>query len=148
YWEVPNEVGLIASFLNPRIKNMNFIDDEDIKIITINTVRRLCFEEEHHQSLIEKILRDDEFARSNDLMLDLYSNEELSDNANKFPMLSNLAQKYLSAPATSVPSERLFSDTGLYITALRNRLHPDIVERIMFLKRNKQHFPIFRPNEF
>ncbi|CAG8484149.1 14720_t:CDS:2 [Dentiscutata heterogama] len=160
---------------NPRIKNMNFINDKDIKITTINTVRRLCFEEECHQPLIEEIPRDDEFARSNDLMLDLYSNEKLSsvtkenevdryickpiqrrkydpltwwrDNANKFPILSNLAWKYLSVLAMLVPSERLFSDTGLHITVLHNKLHSNMVERMMFLKRNKQHFSIFRPNE-
>ncbi|CAG8591708.1 2565_t:CDS:2, partial [Dentiscutata heterogama] len=51
---------------------------EDIKITTINIVRRLCFEEKRHQPLIEEILKDDEFARSNNLMSDLYSNEELS----------------------------------------------------------------------
>ncbi|CAG8730717.1 22142_t:CDS:2, partial [Dentiscutata erythropus] len=82
YWNVFNEIGLIALFLNLRIKNLKFIDDVNIRITTISTVRRLCSEEEYHQPLIEEISRDDSFAESsslisNDLMADLYSNEEL-----------------------------------------------------------------------
>ncbi|CAG8728697.1 20374_t:CDS:2, partial [Gigaspora margarita] len=77
--KISDKVGLIASFLDPQIKNLNFIDDEDMKITTINTVQRLCLEKEHNQSLIEEILRNDEFDRfSNNLMSDLYSNEELN----------------------------------------------------------------------
>ncbi|CAG8706342.1 3542_t:CDS:2, partial [Cetraspora pellucida] len=62
YWKVLNEIGLIASFLDPQIKNLKFINDE-------------------------KISRDDNFVESsniltkltiiNNLMTDLYSNEEL-----------------------------------------------------------------------
>ncbi|CAG8761829.1 9607_t:CDS:2 [Dentiscutata erythropus] len=128
----------------------------NIKIATINIVQRLCLEKEYNQSLIEEIPRNNEFAgSSNNLILDLYSNEELSniteeneqDNATKFFVLSNLARKYLLVSAMSVSSKRLFSDTGLYITALHNRLYPNMVEQMMFLKHNKQHFSIFRLNE-
>ncbi|CAG8708739.1 11446_t:CDS:2 [Gigaspora margarita] len=113
---------------------------------------------------------------TNDLIADLYSSEKLDDEiyneteadrylreliekkgcnpltwwkdrSEKYPVLSRLAWKYLSVPATSVPSERLFSNARLHITALRNRLHPDIVEQIIFLKRNMQHFPIFKPDK-
>ena len=149
-------------------------------------MRRLYSEEEYCQPLIKEISRDDSFVESssistskptitNDLMADLYSNEESGsvneeseidryiqepiqrrkcdpltwwrDNADKYPTLSKLAQKYLLVPAMLVPSKCVFSDAGLHITALHNRLHPDMVEQMMFLKRNKQHFPIFRPNE-
>ena len=44
--------------------------------------------------------------------------------------------KYLSAPPSSVSSERLFSAAGRVYTENRNRLSPDTAEKLIFLMKN------------
>ena len=58
------------------------------------------------------------------------------ENAKYYPMLSRLAKVFLSIPATSVPSERVFSTAGDIVTAERAQLLPENVDRLVFLKKN------------
>lgn len=63
------------------------------------------------------------------------------ENSRRFSLLSKLAQRYLSAPATSVPSERLFSDAGNICSDKRNRLASERTETLLFIKNN---FDLYR----
>lgn len=53
------------------------------------------------------------------------------------PKLSNLARIILAIPATSVPSESLFSVAGMIQTELRNRLNPACLEMLNFIRSNQ-----------
>ncbi len=50
-----------------------------------------------------------------------------------FPWLSKLARKFLCIPATSSPSERLFSASGNVVTCQRSCLKPSKVDVLVFL---------------
>ncbi|XP_050062310.1 E3 SUMO-protein ligase ZBED1-like [Aphis gossypii] len=50
--------------------------------------------------------------------------------------LSEIALKYIMIPATSVPSERIFSKAGQIMSARRNRLLPDNLDTLVFLNKN------------
>ena len=53
-----------------------------------------------------------------------------------FPQLAKLAKKYLGIPATSVPSERLFSVAGELVSSKRANLSDDKIDMILFLNKN------------
>ena len=54
----------------------------------------------------------------------------------KYPLIAKFAKHMLAIPATSVPSERIFSTAGDVITASRASLKPKNVDMLIFLKKN------------
>ena len=54
----------------------------------------------------------------------------------KYPILAKMARIHLAIPATSTPSERLFSDAGNLLSAKRTKINSELFKSIMFLKRN------------
>ena len=56
----------------------------------------------------------------------------------RYPHLAKLAMKYLSIPATSVPSERAFSTAGHIVNEKRACLLPENVSMLVFLASNLQ----------
>ena len=59
-----------------------------------------------------------------------------SDRQKLYPRLYEMVLRRLCVPATSVPSERVFSKAGLVLNAKRTRLTTDKVETILFIQSN------------
>lgn len=59
-----------------------------------------------------------------------------------YPNISRVARRYLSCPASSVYSERLFSEAGNVFEDHRARLLPRTGERLLFLHHNLPRFPL------
>ena len=58
------------------------------------------------------------------------------ENQKRYSYMSELALRYLSAPSTSVQSERLFSSAGCIYSERRNRLSSERAEVLLFIKSN------------
>lgn len=85
--------------------------------------------------------------------IDKYANSETAekdqdlmklwrDSALLFPALAKVARKYLSCPASSVYSERLFSEAGNVYEEKRSRLLPRTGEKLLFLHHNLLRFQL------
>ena len=59
------------------------------------------------------------------------------DRSNQFPLLYELAVKYLYLPATSSASERIFSTAGYVLNQRRTRLTGENLNNILFLNLNR-----------
>jgi len=55
-----------------------------------------------------------------------------------FPHISRLARRYLALPASSAPSERVFSRLNVTVTARRASLLPEKVERLILVHENRK----------
>lgn len=66
----------------------------------------------------------------------LHSLQWWKANEFRFPFIAQLAKVYLCIPATSVPSERVFSTAGDILNAQRSRLKSKHVDSLIFLKKN------------
>ena len=60
-------------------------------------------------------------------------------NERRFPILSKIAKKVLAIPATSTPTERLFSTAGLICNKKRARLLAENVDTLVFLHQNRRY---------
>jgi hypothetical protein len=163
-------LGYLASALDPRFKNLKFAPErrDATYHILSNKIQSLQFEEQEtspkrstivltHQDPSQKTIFDDlfdDFPQQQDDELTRYLNMPnvagnvdplcwWRDRQDELPMLAILANKYLCLSATSVPSERLFSDVGNHVTARRNRLSSNVISNLLFLKRNMNIISIF-----
>lgn len=74
------------------------------------------------------------YLKQNILKLNENPLTEWENTKSVYPKLFKLAMKYLLIPATSVPSERLFSKAGDTISKTRNRLTGSRLSKLLFLQ--------------
>jgi len=172
-WNFSQELCLKGSFFDPRFKSLDFINSQEDCDNIVNQLREefMIFKQNEQSDISiisEKDTDDlktemgsfwkkknakavqikDEFQHYFDVA-ELPALEEYdpyiwwSTNKNQYPTLHKLAMKYLHIPATSVPSERLFSDAKNLITPQRTRLSSSIINQLMFLKRNREYVDIY-----
>ena len=53
-----------------------------------------------------------------------------------YPILSRMAKAFLAIPATSAPSERIWSRVALILTTKRANLDPEVASGMMFVREN------------
>ena len=160
---------LLATVLDPRFKNVKFLNraqhsqlEESLAQLIIvpenNTSNDTdCQLSNNNKSALDLLLGDDYSEESRpetnpaietvrDYLADRIPSRESSPldwwkmNSHRFILLACLARKYLSIPATSTPSERIFSCAGLIVNRLRSSLNPDHVDMLVFLNKNYDLF--------
>ena len=59
----------------------------------------------------------------------------------EYPFLFKAVKAMLCTPATSVPSERIFSEAGYISHAKRSKILPVNLDKYLFIKRNRLYLP-------
>ena len=165
YWNVLPEDYLLSTILDPRIKFMNNKEEEkeilhkkyeeykENYLPTPNESRASSPTPSETSVILNPIYKPSLFSIFNQnqpkasneveeyLKEDMISFNQCPFNwwlnkKDKYPILAKLARIHLAIPATSTPSERLFSDAGNLLSTKRTRINSELFKSIMFLKRN------------
>jgi len=129
----------ISDTLNTSGTSGNTSGTSDISGISEGSKRKTLIEQLTKQSVVA-LDEVREYLQLYEIPLQSNSLTWWNEKKDKFPILSNLAQKYLAVSATSTASERLFSDARNLLTNKRTCMKPKLFKKIMFLKRNADNF--------
>ena len=157
YWDVPQEHRMLAALLDPRLKDLEFVSEEmrlrtheQLKVKYQNMINSDNIDNETESrptssnSLLARMFRNDNTHIDEITSYLSISKIHLDDcpllwwksNKTQFPILSKLARIYLVIPATSTPTERLFSEAGNVMTIKRTQLASNTLENLVFCKKN------------
>ena len=121
--ETSSDGDWISSMFDSPPKATN--DDGNVRLIDAYAVR-LKVERE-----IEAYLSTSNFVSSSCNPLEWWK-----QNMHRYPAVSRIARKWLCVPATSTPSERVFSDCGLAGAAKRSNLNAEALQNQVIIRRN------------
>ena len=83
----------------------------------------------------------------NDFKINMQNIEKMAYNcplywwkssAHRFKNFKSLAVKYLAIPATSAPSERIWSRAARVLTVKRNRMSEEVTSAMMYCRENRE----------
>ena len=155
-----DSVPVLASFMDPRFKNLKFLSTETRDSIVEEIKQRVqCFTEDKpdegeslepppKKTALDKLLGpENNDNQIEDHEVDQYLSEKPAarttqplewwkHNSHRFPNMAELAKHVLCVPATSTPSERIFSKAGITVSKRRCNLKPKNVDAIIFLNHN------------
>lgn len=96
--------------------------DEDVRVLS---------HEELSQAEMERYLAE---PRAKGKSLDIL--QWWKEHQMVYPYLARVARKYLAIPASSTPSERVFSACGNLVCKKRARISHEMVDQMIFLNKN------------
>ena len=105
------------------------------QVNTAATAKQVC-ENEMYQLLL-----------GNDFKMNMQNIEKTAYNcplswwkssAHRFKNFKSLAVKYLAIPATSAPSERIWSRAARVLTVKRNRMSEEVTSAMMYCRENRE----------
>ena len=163
---VNREQVLRATLLDPRFKSLSFLDEKE-REATFEAFKASAHEfketgpdQDARSSKVARSKLDDFFSdclESEDpgiheevrkyLSITEVPKTEINEpliwwasNGQKFPKLAEMARQAFTTPASSCPSERLFSDAGNLLTSARSRLSLAVARDMLFVKKAMQLF--------
>ena len=124
-----------AVFSNPKVfKHFDFFDASVTTSDGMTEDKNESNEEQIRSSALREV--ENYLDPSLRVNVDVKSLDWWKVNRSTFPHISQVARKWLSVIATSTPSERVFSDCGLALTAKRSKMKGDILQDQVMIRRN------------
>lgn len=124
----------VRNIISAEVSNLNVEQEENPPTTSSTEVFDYLFPDE--SLLQEEITEIDKYMREDPVAKNACPFQWWKDHQNKYPLLSQVAKKYLSIPATSVPSERVFSSAGDLVKAKRSCLSSNNINMLLFLYNN------------
>lgn len=151
YWAHIDKMTHVPAFFDPRYKTIaykNLEINEILEPIRINFpesalsnlpsnnnasifVQRLSSARQQRNSNTDELLK---YWESADASFDIEPLSWWHAHSTEYPILSKMAQSYLSVQASSVPCEQLFSLAGNVVSKKRNRLDEDTTRACLCLR--------------
>ncbi|GBC17767.2 zinc finger BED domain-containing protein 1-like [Rhizophagus irregularis DAOM 181602=DAOM 197198] len=135
----------MAALLDPRYKNLDFLDDNEKQRI----VQKLCSELGGVETSTSEPLNNPSTPLNAESSMRLHKeyrqrrqmkNKRGDKSYSNTPIIDELQ---IILPATSVSSERLFSDAENLINTKRTSLDTNLAAKMLFLKRNLNTMHVF-----